>query len=220
MNIAPSNQTAPTQVCKAFRTSVKTEFICEVCSTRFRVYPADIRKGGGKCCSVVCRNRRLASRNKRPIEESFWEKVQKTDGCWVWTGGGKTNDGYGQLHRNGTTVRAPRLSWRIHFGQIPEGHHVLHRCDNPACVRPDHLFTGTDADNMADSRLKGRHAHGETHGFAKLTDLLVIQIRREYACGSLGQSDLAEKYGVSRGAIQNVVEGTTWRHLILPSAQK
>jgi hypothetical protein len=82
----------------------------------------------------------------------FWPKVRKDRGCWVWTGA-TTTTGYGRL----SGQPAHRLSWEIHHGPIPAGLFVCHRCDNPGCVRPDHLFLGTHEANMADMVAKGRH---------------------------------------------------------------
>lgn len=89
----------------------------------------------------------------------FWNKVKKTDYCWLWTA--YTNsDGYGQFWFRGTMGKAHRFSWILHNGEIPKGVCVLHiECDNPPCVNPDHLELGTDADNMQDCLKKGRHGN-------------------------------------------------------------
>ena len=99
---------------------------------------------------------------KRPVEERFWEKVKKSTDCWNWTAG-TNSKGYGRILNSRKEcegeISAHRLSWVLHNGPIPEGLQVLHNCDNPPCVRPDHLFLGTNLDNMRDKKNKGRSAN-------------------------------------------------------------
>lgn len=93
------------------------------------------------------------------FEERFWKYVLIGPKCWIWTGK-PGSGGYGRINRggcNGRNVRAHRASWEIHYGKIPDGMWVLHTCDNPLCVRPDHLFLGTHTDNMHDCIRKNRH---------------------------------------------------------------
>jgi hypothetical protein len=110
-------------------------------------------------------------RKTKPIEERFFSKVNRTPdgGCWLWNGAVQHN-GYGYLHVGGRferrPVRAHRFSWELHRGPIPEGMHVCHSCDTPACVNPDHLFLGSRSDNMRDCASKGRVA---TVGKSRLT---------------------------------------------------
>lgn len=99
-------------------------------------------------------NRRI----QRPTTtDRFWAKVKKSDACWEWQGG-RLPHGYGRIviSRKEGAVRAHRFSWELHFGPIPDGMVICHRCDNPPCVRPDHLFVGTQSDNMRDCVNKGR----------------------------------------------------------------
>lgn len=90
------------------------------------------------------------------IISRFWSKVDKTSGCWVWTAS-RSGNGYGQFRLDGHNRPAHRLAWELTHGAIPEGAFVLHECDNPPCVRPDHLFLGDQSLNMADMAGKGRH---------------------------------------------------------------
>lgn len=92
------------------------------------------------------------------IEDRFWPKVRQGEGCWEWQAS-RTSEGYGQISSNGRPVGAHRISWEVHFGEIPDGKCVLHRCDNRSCVRPDHLFLGDRAENNRDTHAKGRWSY-------------------------------------------------------------
>jgi hypothetical protein len=93
----------------------------------------------------------------RPIAERFWEKVDRTGDCWLWTGSG---DRYGHVRLNGKIVQAHRVAWELTNGPIPEGLQCLHTCDRPLCVNPEHLWLGTRSDNMLDMVAKGRKGGG------------------------------------------------------------
>jgi hypothetical protein len=149
------------------------------------------------------------------LADSFWEKVQKTSDCWLWTGARVNGRYYGVINhrREGRTVRtlAHRASWLLHFGQIPAGICVLHKCDNVICVNPDHLFLGTQKDNCRDMWSKGRgkggHPPGENHPRSKLKNFQRQEILRELARG-ISQYKLARYFGVSQATIWRV---STWR---------
>ena len=127
---------------------------CAHCGVEFAV---TTKHPNVKHCSHLCGNQAVRHAPIRPVEERFWEKVQKTDGCWLWTGA-TIAAGYGELAvgQPRKPLRAHRLSWEMHHGPIPEGLLVLHHCDVRNCVRPEHLFLGTHQDNMADAYAKGR----------------------------------------------------------------
>ena len=152
-----------------------------------------------------------------PLEERFWKKVRKTRGCWEWTSY-TDRDGYGQLGRGGRASRhdqAHRISWELHFGKIPAGLLVCHHCDNPSCVRPDHLFISTPLGNMRDMDTKKRRntSRGIQHGMAKLTNADVLAIRDRYAAGGIFQQTLADEYGVTKSIICRIIRRKLWRHL-------
>ena len=155
-----------------------------------------------------------------PIELRFWDKVRKTEGCWLWTGW-RNQQGYGQIGSGGRDslgLGVHRVSWEIHYGPIPDGLFVLHHCDNPPCVRPDHLFLGTHSDNMQDMVKKGHHHSQrypelqgrEFHGRAKLTEAQVQAIRDRYAMSGIRQRDLAEEYGMSPSQMSRIITHTSW----------
>ena len=155
----------------------------------------------------------MKSRKKRPIADRFWEKVQKSDGCWLWQAG-LNNSGYGWIRSGARPELAHRVSWRLTFGEIPNGLCVLHKCDVRRCVRPDHLFLGTVGDNNADCVKKHRHGYGislgEKHGQSKLTDESVREIRASAANGS-SHSGLSVKFGVAQSQISKIVRREAWK---------
>lgn len=140
----------------------------------------------------------------------FWDKVEKTDGCWLWQGR-IDKDGYGHFNFEGNNILAHRMAYELCVGPIPEQMQVLHHCDNPPCVCPDHLFQGTPKINAEDREAKGRGAQpsGSKHGRAILIEEKVKQIRDEYKAGAT-QTYLAHKHGVSRSTIAHIVRNETW----------
>ena len=145
----------------------------------------------------------------------FWAKVKIGEGCWEWQAA-KTRDGYGSVGiATSRSALAHRVAWELTRSKIPEGMYVCHHCDNPSCVRPSHLFIGTQADNIRDAAEKGRVAdnRGENNPKAKLSNKDVLAIRNAYAAGSI-QADLARQYEVTPETISAVVRGRTWAHLL------
>lgn len=149
-------------------------------------------------------------------EERFWERIIKTESCWLWTGH-KVRKGYGGVSFRGKDMRAHRVSWIIHNGEIPDGLHVCHKCDNPACVNPDHLWLGTNHENRLDSMRKGRTHGGRflgvLHPSHKLTEEDVLEIRFLYSSGSYQQQLLGLMFGVDFTTIGDIVRLKSWKHL-------
>jgi hypothetical protein len=132
--------------------------------------------------------------------DRFWQKVEKTSGCWNWIA--YKLDDRGRFYFNGKMVYASRFSWYIHYGQFPELL-VCHKCDNPSCVNPEHLFLGTDMDNHKDRDIKGRN------GMAKITNeeaKLIFYSLDHY-------SILMDRYKVSYHTIYRIKNNYSWRHI-------
>lgn len=141
----------------------------------------------------------------RPVEERFWEKVEKGPGCWRWTGATRGGD-YGVFRVGGRDVpmvQAHRVAYELEKGPIPDGQVVCHRCDNPACVRPDHLFAGSQSENIRDQLKKGRHRSQRHRYPSRLSDEQIKAIQ----ASSLSQASLGRRYGVSRSYIGLIKQG-------------
>lgn len=163
----------------------------------------------------------------------FWSKVKMGQGCWLWMGArGRPEWPYGHFTVRSRMVPAHRWLYQRLFGPIQEHIEICHTCDNPACVRPDHLFTGTKSDNMQDSANKGRNAmqrhpehsylkspkahlnqpRGETQGNSQLKTSDIHAIRQLSKAGSTS-SAIAKQFGVSDGHIRKIVTGKAWSHV-------
>ena len=150
------------------------------------------------------------------IHRRFWRHVNKSARCWEWTGCTQAN-GYGRV---GTGVGrrvdfTHRVSWRLAFGEIPDGLFVCHHCDNRRCVRPDHLFLGTLQENADDCRLKGRRdrPQGEQHPRAKLTANAVLAIRAVSVPDLRTAQAIAARFGVTPATIYSIRARRSWRHV-------
>ena len=187
---------------------------CETCGAnipRKRLFKKESRYCSLPCAAVGQKG------NHKPMEDRFWKKVDKTPGqgpngdCWMWISPVKDKDGYGGLVENGKLVRAHVYSYRLHKGPVPKGAFVCHSCDNPSCVRSDHLWLGNATSNNLDKMLKGRQSilKGERAGNAKLTEKQV----REILVDDRTQAEIGASYGVSRATIGLIKTGKNWKHL-------
>lgn len=151
-------------------------------------------------------------------------KVNEDSGCWEWFGSKRT--GYGRMivgsRRDGTrrTMSAHRVSYELANGEIPGGMEICHKCDNPCCVNPDHLFAGTRQDNVDDRERKGRNVilYGEDRPNAKLTREIVLAARKDRALRGTPFRTLANRYGVTKKTMQQAIKGETWKAVPLETS--
>jgi hypothetical protein len=153
------------------------------------------------------------NRVKLTIAQRFNQKwvLDAISGCHLWSGA-TTRYGYGRLGiRHEQVAAAHRLSWALNRGHVPKGFFVCHKCDNPPCVNPRHLFLGTPKDNSVDAKTKGRNAFisGEVHYRAKLSVASVLAIRASVESGQT----MAKRYGVAESTISRIRKDKTWRHI-------
>jgi hypothetical protein len=155
----------------------------------------------------------------RPLAERFWEKVDKRgpDECWLWLAS-QHQFGYGQINVHGRPIAASRIAYELTNGPIPEGLEALHTCNNPPCCNPNHLYAGTQTDNMQDAKRAG-HLYqfplkpGTLYPKAKLNDDKVRYIRETYATGTVKLKDLGVQFGVSEEMIWLIVHRKKWAHV-------
>ena len=159
------------------------------------------------------------------IKKRFWKKINKTKDCWIWKEGCFIN-GYGQFRVGTKKMKAHRVVFMMINGEIPKNKIICHKCDNPKCVNPQHLFLGTHKDNALDSKNKGRRAFGlrhgtytkphtrckgEKNGSAKLTKENVIAIRLQHKNTSVDV--LSKNFKISKSQIRNIINYRAWRHI-------
>lgn len=207
---------------------------CEVCGKEFFARRDFVAKGNGRFCGNAC----SAIGRKRSPEERFWEKVDKREenACWLWMAG-KNKRGYGVFNGSDNIYGAHCYSWILHNGPIPEGKFVLHKCDNPSCVNPAHLWVGSHTENMRDMFKKNRQAaitkpesfargerngaytkpekvlRGEANGMSTFKESEVLEIRRLYDSGSMTVNGIAEKLKKSRGGVYCIATRRSWKHV-------
>lgn len=144
---------------------------------------------------------------------NFWKKVNKKgeNECWTWSGF-RNKKGYGQFKVGPAPRMAHRVSWVLHFGEIPEDLLVCHKCDNPPCVNPSHLFLGTEKDNQEDMSRKERSPRGEKQGSSVLKENDVIKIKSLLNNG-LGPSEIAKMMNLNRRTVSSIKLGESWSWL-------
>ncbi len=208
-----------------------TNCSCEVCGKAFYAFPSRIRAGTVHYCSRACKAVALGNQLRRDPVDRFWEHVNKNGPtiradlgpCWIWTTVEKSSKRtYGSIvvrAKPRLVVSTHRFSWELHYGPIPESLCVLHKCDNPPCVNPDHLFLGDHRDNALDMFSKGRYPdtanypYGERQHLAKLREADVRDIRSRHASGERPASIHRDYKFVSYSVVQSVIRRVTWKHV-------
>lgn len=189
---------------------------CRICDKHFLTTAYRLSVGRGLFCSRSCSDKGRERKKPKSVRDRYYSMIstRHDSECWRWLHA-KNEGGYGLIQIGRTSRFAHRVSWILHRGRIPEGMCVLHRCDNPECTNPKHLFLGTHADNMRDMKEKGRgrSAIGEESSAAKLTEKMVKEIRAKRQEHGRKYKHLAKEYGVSDVAIRAVCIGRTWRHV-------
>ena len=182
---------------------------CDQCGATM-LLTVEQRWAGKRFCSLACRDDAHRRTDVRVVLESNL-RIDAATGCWLWQGSRDLN-GYGKVMFGGKTWRAHRLAYTYYRGAIPAGLAVCHTCDTPLCCNPDHHFLGTVGDNNTDRHRKGRSAHGERSGHAKLTADQVREIRA-LSAAKVRRADIADRFGVSIHNIKRIVARATWKHL-------
>lgn len=163
--------------------------------------------------------RRVVAENRKNIHAwhltplTLMERVNVTaSGCWEWTGNKVGGTGYGQVYVKSKCLRAHRAIYEMLVGPIPDGLCVLHKCDNPPCVNPKHLFIGTVSDNQQDMMRKDRCIHGERHHKAKLNESDVLEMKRMRQAGT-SYPEIGRLFKVSKVAARNAIIGKSWKRI-------
>lgn len=187
---------------------------CKLCGAEFIPTKNNIKLGYGFYCSRKCGGTHFIL----PLKDRFAKRCgeKEPSGCIPWVGYINPKTGYGVIHdgsRRRSAFGAHRIAWEFTFGEIPDGMHVLHKCDNRKCVNPDHLFLGTNNDNIADKVAKGRNRRGEGLYNAKANDEIVRAIRTAYLTGLWTAKALAIKFGLSKSVTFSIIHRKAWKHV-------
>lgn len=150
--------------------------------------------------------------NSPPLPQRFWQYVEKSDGCWIWRGT-QNGRGYGFFYIARKQRLVHRYAYELLIGPIRDGAVVMHTCDVPLCVRPEHLKAATQRENMLDMKSKGRQLFGTRNHHAGLTDDDVRTIRADYAAGRANMPQLARRYGQSAANMHRVIHRMVWTHV-------
>lgn len=211
--------------------------VCAACGKKFIKSGHEIirsyKRGRGlvDTCSPKCQriyvlpfvhagNVQRSTNNVRNMWDKFWEKVDKTPGlglskeypdCWEWRGLLDTN-GYGVFQSKGKNYSTHKILYLLYKGEFLNSFYLCHNCDNPPCCKPDHLFLGTQADNMNDMVSKDRQPKGENKSLAKLTDKNVILIKKMLGDG-ISQTHIAKLFQVHQSRVSKIACGKAWRHI-------
>lgn len=183
---------------------------CERCGDTFSPSPGTTRSIFRKLrfCSRKCSNSRPRREPQAAdVADRFWSRVERGNGCWIWTGGLSSN-GYGSFGARRASISAHRFSYELTKGPIPEGMLLMHSCDNPRCVNPDHLTPGTNADNMLDMVTKRRN--GDRPAPARPRYKLDEGAVRAIRASTKSNAELARDYGVARTTVSMARSGKNW----------